>query len=563
MSFLLDSVISLRELGRSRSFEAATRDPAGAQAEVLRGLLADNADTAFGRAHGFSRIATAAQYARAIPIADYEAFRPFVKRIIGREKRVLTADEPYMFTTTSGTTGEPKLLPVTIKWREQMAALTRLWLSRALHDHPGCLEDKTLSIVSPAIEGETETGMPYGAMSGVTYQHIPWVIRRHYVLPYAISLIADYEARYFLAMRLAMAERVSMIGTPNPSTLIRLARTAEENAERIIRAIHDGTLGIEEPQIRAHRGITAQDAMSEIRTALRRNPHRARFLESAVAHHGRLSPRDAWPELRLIGCWLGGSVGFQANQLAEYYGDVARRDLGLWASEGRMTIPMEDGTPSGALAVDANFYEFVPEADIEQPAPPVQLAHQLELGQRYYIIISGQNGLYRYDMNDIVEVTGFHNRAPLIAFARKGRDMASITGEKIHVQQLQAAVRAAEAGNGSGVRQFRVIPDVPNSRYDLLVEFYPSQTGSLDANRFVRDFDEALAKMNIEYASKRDSQRLLPPRLCVMRPQWSDRIAGADFKDGKREAQYKWRQLVHEWDAISNREIVWITPNEG
>jgi hypothetical protein len=48
-----------------------------------------------------------------------------------------------------------------------------------------------------------------------------------------------------------------------------------------------------------------------------------------------------------------------------------------------------------------------------------------------------------------------------------------------------------------------------------------------------------------------------------MRPQWSDRIAGADFKDGKREAQYKWRQLVHEWDAISNREIVSITPNEG
>jgi len=341
-------MISLRELAHSRSFEAATRDPARAQAEVLRALLAHNADTAFGRAHGFSRIAAAAQYGRAIPIADYEVFRPFVKRIIVGEKRVLTADEPYMFTTTSGTTGEPKLLPVSIKWREQMAALTRLWLVRALRDHPGCLEHKALTVVSPAIEGETDTGMPYGAMSGVTYQRIPWVIRRHYVLPYAISLIADYAARYFLAMRIAMAERVSMIGTPNPSTLIRLARTAEENAERIIRAIHDGTLGIEQPQIRAHRGITAQDAMSEIRTALRRDPRRARSLESAVGRHGRLRPRDAWPELRLIGCWLGGSVGFQANQLAEYYGDVARRDLGLWASEARMTIPIADGTPSGA-----------------------------------------------------------------------------------------------------------------------------------------------------------------------------------------------------------------------
>ena len=346
-----------------------------------------------------------------------------------------------------------------------------------------------------------------------------------------------------------------MIGTPNPSTLIRLARTAEENAERIIRAIHDGTLGIEQPQIRAHRGITAQDAMSEIRTALRRVPRRARSLESAVARHGRLRPRDAWPELRLIGCWLGGSVGFQANQLAEYYGDVARRDLGLWASEGRMTIPIADGTPSGALAVHANFYEFVPEDNIDQADPHVLLAHQVELGKRYYIVISGENGLYRYDMNDIVEVTGFYNRTPLLAFVCKGRDMASITGEKIHVQQLQAAVRAAESRNGSRVLQFRVIPDVANSRYDLLVEFSAYQTGSLDANRFVWDFDEALAKMNIEYASKRDSQRLLAPRLCVMRPQWSDRAAAADFKDGKREAQYKWRQLVQNWDENSRSEV--------
>jgi hypothetical protein len=563
MSILLESIISLREFTRSRSFEAATRDPAGAQAEVLRELIADNSDTAFGRAHGFSRVTTAAEYASAIPIADYEAFRPYVKRIIGGEKRVLTADDPYMFTTTSGTTGEPKLLPVTIRWREQMAALTRLWLAHAMRDHPQCLEHKALTIVSPAIEGETDTGMPYGAMSGVTYQRIPWLIRRHYVLPYAVSLIANCEARYFLTMRLAMAERVSMIGTPNPSTLIRLARTAEENADRIIRAIHDGTLGIEEPQIHSHWGITARDAIAAIRAATRPDPARAHLLENVVARDGRLLPRGAWPELRLIGCWLGGSVGFQASQLAECYGDVPRRDLGLWASEGRMTLPTEDETSSGILAVGTSFYEFIPEARIEERDPPIMLAHQLERGQRYYIVISGQNGLYRYDMNDIVEVTGFYNRTPLIAFVRKGRDMVSITGEKIHVQQLQAAIRAAEGGDKSLVLQFRAIPDVKNSRYDLLVEFVGARNDLLDGDRFIRDFDKALAKVNIEYASKRDSARLNLPRLCVMRPRWSDRITAADFKNGKREAQYKWRQLAEEWDAFSIGEVISTVPDEG
>ena len=463
-----------------------------------------------------------------------------------------------MFTTTSGTTGEPKLLPVTVKWREQMAALTRLWLARALRDHPRCLDEKALTIASPAIEGETDNGMPYGAMSGVTYQRIPWLIRRQYALPYAISLIAGYEARYFLVMRLAMADSISIIGTPNPSTLIRLARIGDQKAEDIIRAIHDGTLGIEDPQIRTHRGITAHEAISEIRGALRSDPARARVLENARNRTGRLLPRDIWPELRLIGCWLGGSVGFQAKQLTEYFGSVPLRDLGLWASEGRMTIPLNDATPSGVLAVHANFYEFIPEESIEQPDPPVLLAHQLELRRRYYIVISGSNGLYRYNMNDIVEVTGFYNRTPLIAFVRKGRDMASITGEKIHVQQLQAAVLAAEARNGGRVRQFRVIPDVVKSRYDLLVEFSGAQPDARHAHRFLRDFDEALGRQNIEYASKRASLRLHAPRLLVMLPNWSDRLAAADFQNGKREAQYKWRQLAAEWDDYSKREIAWI-----
>jgi hypothetical protein len=104
---------------------------------------------------------------------------------------------------------------------------------------------------------------------------------------------------------------------------------------------------------------------------------------------------------------------------------------------------------------------------------------------------------------------------------------------------------------------------VENSRYDLLVEFVASRNGPLDGDRFIRDFDKALAKMNIEYASKRDSGRLHPPRLCVMRPRWSDRIAAADFRSGKREAQYKWRQLVQEWDAISKGEVISTTPLAG
>jgi hypothetical protein len=130
--------------------------------------MKSNEETAFGRAHGFARISDCREYSRALPIADYEVLRPDINRIIAGEKNVLTADDPEMFTTTSGTTAEPKLIPVTPRWRAQMEAMTRLWLSRAMRDHPGCLAHKALTIVSPAVEGKTPNGMSYGAMSGST-----------------------------------------------------------------------------------------------------------------------------------------------------------------------------------------------------------------------------------------------------------------------------------------------------------------------------------------------------------------------------------------------------------
>jgi hypothetical protein len=45
-----------------------------------------------------------------------------------------------------------------------------------------------------------------------------------------------------------------------------------------------------------------------------------------------------------------------------------------------------------------------------------------------------------------------------------------------------------------------------------------------------------------------------------MRQGWSDRVAGEEFRRGKREAQYKWRQLALEWDATSRAEIADSSP---
>ena len=143
----------------------------------------------------------------------------------------------------------------------------------------------------------------------------------------------------------------------------------------------------------------------------------ARTLEQLAATTGTLRPEKCWPELVLIGCWLGGSVGTLALRLEEFYGDVPIRDLGYLASEGHFTIPYEDQTASGILSIGTTYFEFVPEEAIDEPEPPVLSCHELELNARYSVLLTTASGLYRYDIHDIVEVTGFYRETPMLALS--------------------------------------------------------------------------------------------------------------------------------------------------
>lgn len=556
MGTLLGAGLRLREWARDARFERATERPDRAQATALRALLQRNARTAFGREHGFGVIRTAGEYARAVPLRDYEGFRPYVRRIVAGEPAVLTAEPVAAFATTSGTTGEPKLVPVTASWLARMGALVRLWLLRALRDHRTLLDGATLTIVSPAIEGYTPTGFPLGAMSGFLQRGLPSLVQRAQAVPYGAHLIRDCEARAFVLLRLALTREVSAIGTPNPTTLIRLAEVARQQTDPLLRAIHDGTLGIPWPAVREEPGWDTRATRRALAARLGPDAARARALTAVASRQGALRLQDAWPELTLIGCWLGGHAGRHAERLPADYGDVPLRDLGLVASEGRLTLPLTDGSPAGVLVVDSGFYEFIPEEALDAATPPVLPAHELEVGRRYDVVLSGENGLYRYDLNDIVEVRGFHGRTPLVAFVRKGRDVTSITGEKLHLNHVQAAVREAEDVTKVKVWQFRLIPDVDAWRYDLLVE--PSGVGldEIGAEAFARAVDEALARVNVEYAGKRRSHRLGPPRLSVMRSGWAERQCRAEFARGRREVQHKWPALRPEWDEDSRREVV-------
>lgn len=529
----------------ARRLLEARRSPARVQAETLNRILARNADCAFGKAHGLSRQMTAAEYKRAVPICDYEALRPYVERMLQGEARVLCRDAPFMFGTTSGTTSQRKYIPINSSWVRSLSNAMRLWLARSTLAHPKLWHGKVLTLVGSTSESVVPCGLPAGAVSGLTSARVSRVVKKRYVLPALVSEISDHDTRYAVGARLMLECDVSLAAAPNSTTLLRLAEVSDLQSESIIGGVFTGKLGV------AANNDADSQLLAELEKAhCRPNKDRARRLEEVRRETGSLKPRDAWSNLALIGCWLGGTAGVFAERLEAYYGAVPLRDLGLRATEATMTIALEDGNPAGVPLLHDNYYEFVHESETRGQDAPTLGITELEVGQRYYILMTTQAGLYRYDISDVVEVTGKYHELPLLAFAHKGPDMLNLTGEKVHSDQVAKAVMLASNTLGAQVRNAQVIPDLAHSRYELLLETpYPELSALAHA------IDVELAALNPEYASKRASSRLAPLHPVRMKPGWGLRLMAADVAKGLRESQYKWPFVRHQWDDVSRTDV--------
>lgn len=539
----------------NRRIAEASTDPKGVQLRTLRRILSTNASCEFGRRHGFADSSGPATYADAVPVRDYEAFRPYVDRMLAGEERVLTQESPFFFGTTSGTTGQAKHVPVTKSWCRGLSMAMRLWLARAARTHPALFDGRVLSFVGSAEEHLSEGGIPCGSISALTYRRVSALVKRNYVMPDEVAEIEDYDTRYRVAARLMLEANVSAVAIPNPTTLLRLAEVGAQNAETIVAAIHDGSLGgLSTP------GTEDRSRLASIERRLQPNPRRARQLERSIEQHGSLLPKHVWSNLKMIGCWLGGSAGVFARKLGAYYGDAALRDLGLRATEATIAVPLSDATAAGALTLHDNFFEFVPEEERGGDHPRTLLAHELEVGQRYYVLLTTRAGLYRYDISDVVEVTEMLGQMPLVKFVHKGADMTNLTGEKLHGDQVAQAACEAMERVGMPVDRVQLIPDTERCGYDVLVE---TEADEATLETFGVEFDAELARLNVEYAAKRASMRLAGPRLRRMRPGWAQRRQRCDVGRGQRDVQYKWAYVMHQWDDLNRSELFFQPDDPG
>jgi len=193
------------------------------------------------------------------------------------------------------------------------------------------------------------------------------------------------------------------------------------------------------------------------------------------------------------------------------------------------------------IALELTHGVRLEEADAEDPE--FLLAHELEKGRRYYIYVTTFSGLYRYDMNDVLECVGHFNGAPVLKFQYKGKGMTNLQGEKFSEQQMLEAVKRGAGEIDMAHEFFMGYADNDELRYKLYIELLDEHPPAR-LEELADAVDRAMQAVNVEYEAKRETDRLAPLQVIPLQANAFDSYRDMRRAEGTHDGQLKWMQLT-------------------
>ncbi|USH01357.1 GH3 auxin-responsive promoter family protein [Grimontia kaedaensis] len=400
---------------------------------------------------------------------------------------------------TSGTSTKSKYLPITKEYCQLITKSFRQFAILQFITRPWLMLGKSLTIAGDCAE-EQQFGFDAGAASAWFNRFSPNFSKKRELFDSQLLSALSFEDKQYVSLLMAMTEpKLMRLASANPSTLVLWLQQLQDKAEDL-----------------------EQDW----------NSHGARFKFTHPKIYAWLAPRLSkldfvgtdialiWPNLSVIHCWQYGNCQFPAKRLQTIMAQVQIDDIGLLASEGVISQSLEPIHQGGALSLDDIYYEF-----FDHQRHQVEL-DKLEKDRTYYLAISSKWGLNRYWLNDIVKVVGFIGECPRIIFQQKGEGCTSLTGEKLHEQQVQAAIAQVLPNQSPW---FLMLAEPSTQKYHLLINT------EID----IYAFDQALQNINIEYQSKRQSSRLSIPLMQLMNKNIEQHYRNWYLDNGVRPSQYK------------------------
>ena len=214
------------------------RDPVAAQRSVLQQLIAGGSRTAFGKEHRLDQVRDHASLTQAVPLRDYESFRPYIDRVVAGERDVLWPGRPLYLCKTSGTTSGAKYIPITQhSLPSHITSARNALLAYIAYSGKSDLVDGKMIFLQGSPVLDTKGAIPTGRLSGIVANHVPGYLLKNRLPSYATNTIPDWETKVDAIVEETMYADMRLIsGIPAWTQMYferLLARTGKRNVREV------------------------------------------------------------------------------------------------------------------------------------------------------------------------------------------------------------------------------------------------------------------------------------------------------------------------------------------
>ncbi|MEG1985145.1 MAG: RimK family alpha-L-glutamate ligase [Oscillospiraceae bacterium] len=515
---LSEVLLSLDDLAFYKGVHGLYENCAKTQELVLLEMLDAAKDTEFGKKHRFASIKTVDEFCKQMPLTDWDDYEADVRKLEEGQSDILFPGKAVFFYRTSGTTSGFKYVP-----ESQRESTARSAISKARNAENFMLFSKNVAkrifvFANKSSIDKSVGGILRGTASGRTGEMVNPQLKESIAYPLDLANYFDGEQLIYMMLRCSLihSDMSAVLGN-NALMFRKIIDFGIENARLLTEHIREGVCAYEVPE----------HLKNELNHLFQPNPKRAAELEMLIEKQ-QFIPKYYWPDLKVAGFWLGGSVGQYVHEVRDYLSETVKfMDVGYGASETKMNIPLKPGTPAGALSIFSGFFEFIPQGGQE-----ILRAHELKDGETYEIVITTYAGLYRYRLKDLIKVEGFTGDTPNIYFVTKLSDVASIGQEKIAGSHLSDCIHQILKEHDIYLKCVQVYPNHAEQRYVVCIEAQGKQ------QQLEQMIEQGLCAKLAQYKIYRD-KLLKPLRVVVMKEGFGEMLIKQYTKENATAAQVK------------------------
>lgn len=518
-----ESTVVCEDIGRSvekgkrllDDVEAAVRDPVSASAGIFEKIIRDNENTEYGRKVGLKDVHSVDDYRRKVPLTVFDDYAELVYReLTGDGEGLCCVYGVNQYNKSSGTMGNPKKIPMS---KPSMDLMNGYFI-----DYRNALADRMVGGISA---GRTLCVMEASSYTfvgdnkryvGVSAQCIMDTIDEYkgmFTSPREATVPDPETNSRYLHARCGLMDRdVTQLMTSFSTFLLDMFHYIEDNWELLCDDIATGKI---DPSIRMTDEIRAK-----LESGFEPMPERAEELRKVFSEgFDSTLCRRIWPKMRYVtGISTGTFAAYLANLREHYIGDLPVYMTGVMASEGAFTVPYEFDCPYSIPLVNTMFMEFLP-LDCEDPTKTL-MAHELEVGAEYELIVTTMSGLYRYRTRDAYRVTGMHGGLPMLEYLYRIDLCVNLNGEKTYEPAMRKAMDISAGKLGFRYTDFCVYPntDTTPSCYEFFVEMTKIPR-DLTLKVLAETIQDELQKINPLLQYKFERNLIGPTRANVLQQQ--------------------------------------------